>query len=243
MRSCIGVVYLTALLALQLDAATSLQVPTGDADVLYAGRENRAQARQAAEIWRARLASDPRDFDAAWKRARALYWLGGLGADADRRRDLEAGIASARAAVAIDESRPEGHFWLAANMGALAESFGLRQGIRYRTPIREALERARAIDPAFGQGSPDRALGRWYFMVPRLFGGSNDKAEAHLQRALAYNTESTATLFFLAELYLETGRTAEGRAMLQRVLDAPVDPEWAPEDRQFKGRAARLLAR
>jgi tetratricopeptide (TPR) repeat protein len=241
MRSRIGVVYLTALLASFLDAAPGAQVPQADPDALYAQRENRTRAREAARIWDGRLQANPKDFEAAWKRARALYWLGSGGEDAAHRQDLEDGITSARRAVAIDERRPEGHFWLAANMGALAESFGLRQGIRYRTPIREALERVRAVDPAFQQGSADRALGRWYFRVPRLFGGSNDKAEAHLKAALAYNPESTATLFFLAELYFETGRRTEARAMLQRVLDAPVHPDWAPEDRQFKRRARTLL--
>ena len=57
--------------------------------------------------------------------------------------------------------RRDGHFWMAANMGALADAHGLRQGLKYRTPIREALETARRIDPSFLDGSPDRALGRW----------------------------------------------------------------------------------
>jgi tetratricopeptide (TPR) repeat protein len=223
------------------DAAPLAQDSGRDPDALYARREEPARAREAARIWQARLEADPGDFEAAWKRARALYWLGGEGTGAARREDLEAGIASARAAIAMDGDRPEGHFWLAANMGALAESFGLRQGIRYRGPIREALERVLAIDPAFQQGSADRALGRWYFKVPRLFGGSRDRAETHLKRALTYNPESTATLFFLAELYLESGRTTEGRQMLGRVIDAPIDPAWAPEDRRFKARARRLL--
>jgi hypothetical protein len=29
---------------------------------------------------------------------------------------------------------------------------------------------------------------------------------------------------------------------LQRVVDAPIDPAWAPEDRELKGKAAKLLA-
>ena len=75
---------------------------------------------------------------------------------------------------------------MAANMGALAESYGLRQGMKYRTPIREAMESVLAIDPSFLQGSPDRALGRWYFKVPGLFGGDDRKSEQYLRKALAY---------------------------------------------------------
>jgi hypothetical protein len=29
---------------------------------------------------------------------------------------------------------------------------------------------------------------------------------------------------------------------LQRVIDGPIDPEWAPEDREFKEKAKKLLA-
>ena len=44
---------------------------------MYAARDNIASARQAAAIWADRLAKDSGDFEAAWKLARARYWLGG----------------------------------------------------------------------------------------------------------------------------------------------------------------------
>ena len=78
-----------------------------------------------------------------------------------------------------------------------------------------------AIDPAWQQGSADRALGWWYHKVPGLFGGSEAKAEEHLRKALTYNPHSTATLFFLAEVVVERGRKADARTLLQQVLDAP----------------------
>ena len=78
-------------------------------------------------------------------------------------------------------------------MGALAESFGMRQGIKYRGAIKESLEKVLAIDPGFQQGSADRALGRWYFKVPGMFGGDDKKSEAHLRKALAYNEQSIIT--------------------------------------------------
>ena len=95
-----------------------------------------------------------------------------------------------------------------------------------------------AIDPAWQQGSADRALGWWYHRVPRLFGGSESRAETHLRQALTYNDASTATLYFLAEVLLERSKGIEARALLQRVIDAPLDPDWTPEDRDFKKKAA-----
>jgi tetratricopeptide (TPR) repeat protein len=188
------------------------------------------------------LAADPRNFDAAWKLARADYWLGGHAPDAERRRFLEQGIDAGRKAVALQPNRPEGHFWIAANMGALAESFGLRQGLKYRKPIKEELETVLRLDPGFQQGSADRALGRWYFKVPSLFGGSHKEAEAHLRASLGYNPNSTASHFFLAEVLLDDGRRDQARGELQKIIDAPIDPDWAPEDRDFKEKARSLLA-
>jgi len=234
MSSCILAFYLAVFLP--PGAAQSV-----DADALYARRDDLASARQASEIWSARLARNPKDFEAAWKLARARYWLGTHVPEADRKTTLEAGIAAARSAIAVEPQRPEGHFWLAANMGALAESFGLRQGLKYRGEIKSALLTVLKIDPAFQQGSADRVLGRWYYRVPGLFGGSKEKSEEHLRRSLEYNPNSTASHYFLAETLVARNRNADAKAELQRVLAAPLDPIWAPEDREWKERARKLL--
>jgi hypothetical protein len=130
---------------------------------------------------------------------------------------------------------------MAADMGAMAESFGIRAGLRYRGPIKEALETVLRIDPSFQQGSADRALGRWYFKVPRLFGGNRDRAIEHLKKSLVHNPDSTATHFFLAETYLDMDRRDDARREARLVLDAPLDPAWTPEDREFKQKATDLL--
>ena len=229
---CIVVFYISAVVQAQEDP-----------DALYRQRTNLDRAREAAAIWEARLAADARDFQAAWKLARALYWIGGHDVQEARRKALERGVVAGQQAAALQPSRPEGHFWMAANMGALAESFGMLQGLRYRGPIKDALETVLRLDPAFQQGSADRALGRWYFKVPGLFGGSKKKSEEHLRKSLTYNPDSTASHFFLAETLFELNRDAEAIEELQKVLAAPLDPEWEPEDRDFKQKAMEQLER
>jgi tetratricopeptide (TPR) repeat protein len=231
---------ISCILSLYL-AFFGAQAQTPDPDALYRQREDLNAAKRAAEIWDGRLRANPQDFEAAWKLARANYWLGGHAPPHERKASLEAGIAAGRAAAEAEPNRPEGHFWIAANMGALAESFGLRQGLKYRGDIRDELMIVLKLDPAFQQGSADRALGRWYFKVPGLFGGSKKKSEEHLRRSLTYNQNSTASRYFLAETLLDMDRKAEAIAELQRVLELPLDPEWEPEDKEFKARAQRLL--
>src|SRR5207244_6339637 len=154
--------------------------------------------------------------------------------EAERRKFPEDGIEAGRRAVALQPNRPEGHFWIAANMGRLAEEFGVRQGIKYRKPIKEELETVLRLDPGFMNGSADRALGRWYAEVPRLLGGSRRLAEQHLRESLKYNPDATISHYFLAELYVDGGRKADARTELQKVIDAPLSTEWAPEDQDFK---------
>lgn len=215
--------------------------PTPDA--LYARREEAGFAARAADAWAARLAATPGDFEAAWKLSRARYYLGTTGPVDRRRSALDAGMEAARKAIALQASRPEGHFWLAANMGALAESFGMSQGLKYRKAIKAELEEVLRLDPGYEAGSADRALGRWYFKVPGLFGGSNEKSEQHLRKSLTYDPQSTASWYFLAETLEDMGRKADARIALQRVIEAPLNPEWAPEDRHWKALARARLAR
>ena len=108
--------------------------------------------------------------------------------------------------MAIAPDRADGYFWAAANMGALAESYGLRQGLKYRGAIKDALEQVVRIDPAFQRGSGYSALGRWYHMVPGLFGGSEARSEEYLRKALTYNPESVLARFYLAQTLSRSSR-------------------------------------
>jgi hypothetical protein len=234
MRSCILVFYIALFLVPALHAQ-------GDPDALYREREDLTKAHEAVSIWESRLAANPMDFESAWKLARAAYWLGEHDPQPQRRRTLERGVEAGRVATKLAPDRPEGHFWMAASMGLLAESFGLRQGLRYRGPIKAALETVLRIDPAFLHGSADRALGRWYFKVPGLFGGSKERSEQHLRASLKYNPDSTASRYFLAETLFELNRDKEAIEELHKVMAAPLDPEWGPEDRGFKAKAEQLL--
>src|SRR4029079_3998939 len=73
-RSCIWSLYICALL---LPGLAAPPVLAQSADALYAHRDKLAGAGRAADLWSAALASNPRDFESAWKLSRADYWLGG----------------------------------------------------------------------------------------------------------------------------------------------------------------------
>lgn len=240
MVSCIFAFYIAVSGLAARGALAQSATPAASPDELYRHRDDLASAKQAVDLW-SHAAADGRNFEASWKLARGYYWLGTQGPPPDRRAALEQGVKAGEQAIALGTSKPEGHFWLAANMGALAESYGLSQGIKYRGRIKDELEIVLKMDEAWQQGSADRALGWWYHRVPGLFGGSESKAEIYLRKALTYNPHSTATLYFLSEVLLERGKKDEARKTLQAVLDAPLDPDWTPEDQDFKRKAEARL--
>ena len=97
------------------------------------------------------LAADARNFEAAWKLARADYWLGGHAPEAERRGFFERGIDAGRKAAALQPTRPVGHFGIAANMGAL--SVHNRCGGRNCQTVEAALDEY--VDPEDGSEFPN----------------------------------------------------------------------------------------
>jgi tetratricopeptide (TPR) repeat protein len=227
-----------------LDAGPQNSATNGSlaqADELYRHRDDLASAKQAAEIYDKQ---STQSFEAAWKSSRAAYWLATSRPEKERKAWRERGVKAAELAIRLDNSKPEGHFWLAANLGEVAENASFLTAWKYPGRIRDELETVLKMDPAWQQGSADRALGEWYFKVPGVKGGDHTKAEEHLRASLKYNPKSTASLFFLAEVIADDdARVNEAKPILQQVLDAPIDPEWGPEDRQFKDKAKVLLAK
>src|SRR5262245_40313356 len=126
MRNAIALLTLVILMPGPWSRATTAAQEADDPDRLYEQREDTAKALAAAATWERRLDAHADDFESAWKLARACYWLGGHVPQADRRKQFERGMDAARGALRIQAQRPEGHFWLAANMGGMAEAAGMR---------------------------------------------------------------------------------------------------------------------
>jgi hypothetical protein len=247
--SCILAFYLaltaSAVAARQQAAAPVTATPdawaTADPDALYSQRADVVKAKQAAEVW-ARRSAGGKDYDAAWKLARACYYLGTVGPRDEQDYQLDRGVTAGQQAAALNPKAPEGHFWYAANMGEKAQRGGMFTGLKYKGSIRTELESVIAIQAGWLDGSAESALGQWYLKVPGFAGGDHDKGVALLRKALTYNPESSNIRFSLAEAIGDDSKTRpEAKTLLQQVIDAPVDPDWAAEDLNFKRKARDLL--
>ena len=215
-----------------------------DADALYSQRADFAKAKQAEDIW-AKRSEGGKDFEASWKLARAAYFLATQGAKDDGAAQLDRGMAAGKLAAGLEPTKPEGHFWYAANMGEKAQRGGMMAGLKYKGDIKSELERVIALQPGWQDGSAESALGQWYLKVPDSFmccGGDHKKGLELLRKALTYNTESSQVKYSLAEALSDDDKArAEAKQLLQQVLDAPIDPNWVVEDKSFKDKARVLL--
>lgn len=96
-----------------------------------------------------------------------------------------------------------------------------------------------------------RVLGRGYYKIPTLLGGSMKRAEQYLSAALKGTLASGQTFstngynnIYLADVLRENGRAAEAKAILEGFVAADVktlDPESVPENRRSQKEAQDLL--
>src|SRR5688500_5240251 len=92
-----------------------------EAEPLWEGREDLAKARVAVAALRQARTADYGNYEAAWKLARASFYVGDHTDNASEQDDMfREGIESGKAAIALQPDKPEGHFWLGANHGGSA---------------------------------------------------------------------------------------------------------------------------
>lgn len=211
------------------------------ADQLYSQREDLSKVRlTVAELRQARIA-DYGNYEAAWKLARANYYLGAHTTDERERDDaFREGSDIGKIAVELDGGKPEGHFWLGANYGGAAEHSTLA-GLSTVEDIRREMEAVLKIDEQFQGGSAHLALGQLYLQAPRLLGGDYQKALEHLERGLKFGSNNAMLRLRLAEAYFETKRVADARKQIAVILKMTPDPDYIPEYKEAVDKAKKLL--
>ena len=117
------------------------------ADDCYAHRAEPERLRAGLELLKRARAVAPINYDAAWRMARIAYTLGDQAKD-DKEREaaFREGIEAGEAAVRIEPNKPEGHFWLGANYGELAQTEGPLSGLSDADKLRHEMETVQQLD-------------------------------------------------------------------------------------------------
>ena len=175
--------------------------------------------------------------------ARLSFTLGELSPKNEKLLYFEKGRHYSEILTKEQPSWPEGHYWLALNLGGLAEQAGARRGLRMVPDIVAEMEQALKGNPSYDQAGPHRVLGRIYFECPQwpLSVGNLPQSLRHLEAAVAIAPENSTNHLFLAETLFKVGKKEEARRELEQVLTAPrhsLCAQFLEEDRQL---ARRLL--
>ncbi|HEV2913858.1 MAG TPA: TRAP transporter TatT component family protein [Pyrinomonadaceae bacterium] len=219
-------------------------VPVADllaqAEGLYPQREDLARVRDALNLLRRARAADATNYDVSWRIARLDYYLGAHTKDkAEREKAFEEGIEAGKAAVSLQENRPEGHFWLGANYGGSAQASVLG-GLAAIDDIREQMEAVLRIDESYQRGSAYMVLGQVELEAGRML-GDPDKAVEYLEKGLKFGSNNALLRLRLAQAYLKVNRAQDARKQLDAIMTLTPDPYYLPEHKEAVAEARRML--
>ncbi|HEY7221775.1 MAG TPA: tetratricopeptide repeat protein [Candidatus Binatia bacterium] len=204
------------------------------------------------------LQIDSGNFEALLKMARAFIDIGDQipenGAGWKERKLKEYSVAEdyARKAVRADSSSTWGHFWVAASIGNIAMVSPLSKQLDLAGDIRDAVEKAIALDP--NNGLAYHVYGVWHRKVAEIGGtsrmfanvvygrsvpsGSLEKSIEYLKKAVALNPTIIISRLELARSYIATDQRPQARLMLQSIPELPIQ---FSDDAKHKEKAAQLL--
>jgi tetratricopeptide (TPR) repeat protein len=211
------------------------------ADKLYPERADLQRTREGITLLARALAADSSSYDAAWRLARLNYFLGSHTKDErERERAYDKGVEAGRRAVKLQDGKPEGHFWLGANLGGQAQTSAL-SGLAAIDEIRVEMEKVIRLDESFQSGSAYMALGQVDLEAPRMFGGDAKRAVDVLEKNLRFGKDNVVYRLRLAQAYLAVNRKEDARRELDMVLSMTPNPDYIPEHNDAVSEARKLL--
>lgn len=210
------------------------------AEPLYEGREDITKARLAVAALRQAHAADYGNYEAAWKLARAAFYVGDR-TDNDTERDnmFREGIEAGKAAVQLQPGKPDGHFWLGANYGGSAAHSTLSNLSSFQD-IKGEMESVLKLDEGYQGYSAYLGLGRLYLQAPKIFGGDVAKAIEYLEKGVKFNPTNTLMRSELAAAYEAANRNADAKKQIESVMSTTPDPKYIPEHKQAVEEAKKL---
>ncbi len=211
-------------------------------DAFYAQRHDPVQAGQALAKYQEALKLAPGSFDALIKNAQALYYIGDNSpSGSEKQKIFKQAMDICRKAVALRPDRVEGHYWLGVHTGSYGEARGVLKSLFLKNDIIAAMNRSIAIDGTYENGGAYCVLGRLYFKVPGLFGGSKKKSRQNLEKCRQIAPKNSINMVFLAETYWALDEEELAVKTLEELLAMEPDPQWVPETEKDKKEGARLL--
>ncbi len=213
---------------------------TGLYDVLRKGDEAfyAMDYEKADSLYTAVLQKTPENAAVNWKLARLYVSMGeALPPESPEKRQpyFAKAVEFAKTSTSHDDSIAEGHTWLAASLGVLADNTGAREKIKRANSIKRELDRALELNPEddvalsiLGSFNREIADMGWLEKVfaktflGSLPEGSHEEAEKMLKKAIVVNPRVIRHYHELGLLYRDMKRYREAVDVLNEALTKPV---------------------
>jgi len=210
-------------------------------DKLYADMKDMATAQEARAKYQ-EAAAKAGSYEAFWKLARMLYFVGDKTESKKERMVIfSQGVYFAKRAVAMEPEKPDGHYWLGVNYGVYGETKGVLKSLSLVKPIKNAMNKVIELDRGYEDGGPDRVLGRVYFKLPGIAGGSKKKSLEHLLKSKELGPNDALTRCYLADTLRSLKEIDKAREELEYVLSLESDPRWISGVDECKEEAKKML--
>jgi hypothetical protein len=166
-----------------------------------------ARAKKAFDLARKNYLADTNATAAARQLARASFDLADLATNETQRGETARwGIAACHAWLAREPQAAPGHYYLAMNLGELAQAEAPSiAAYKLVHEVEREFKLAADLDVRFDHAGPARTLGELYFQAPGwpLSVGNKHKAREWLERAVALAPEFPENHLNLAEAQLK----------------------------------------
>ena len=165
------------------------------------------------------------NYDVLILESRAYYWKGvHVVSNDDKMKIHDLGVKAAERARSSNGDYAEAYYYAGINLARWGEAKGVLASLSRKGELENYMNQSmshatrdeqpgKSID---GNGA-DRVLGRMYFKLPGIFGGSHDKSVFHLKRAMAAAKNVALNVVYYAET-LSSGNGQE-KALAKQILD------------------------
>jgi tetratricopeptide (TPR) repeat protein len=223
--------------------ALSQNNPFHDVDHLMTYGENPELDKQSLAVIEKSLVKYGSTYQFLWRASRACYFVGDHVGEAEKLRFFQRGIETGKLAISLEPGAVEGHFWLAANYGGLAEQKGPFKALQLIKKIRAGMETVLTLNELYQNGAAYLALGELDRRLPGIIGGNLDRAISRLEKGLTVAPNNLEIKLSLAEAYLERKRKEDARRLLQEILNSPIDQTRSIYDRNIQDKARLKLSK
>jgi tetratricopeptide (TPR) repeat protein len=205
------------------------------ADELY-NKKDMASVKEAMKLLDGVKAGSE---EAAWKFARASYWVG----TRTDNKDTQGGIFN----KAYETLRPyydkgskdiNTNYWFALSAGKYGKIHGILKSLFLVKPMKNACNIVLAKDPGYEQGGALTILGAIEYEVP---GGDLNKTIEYCTKALKYDPAGIAANLYLAKAYYKKDAYPKAKERLEYLI-ANAKPA-TKDDQKDMAEAKELLAK